>query len=66
MMVEHMQFTISIIAIISCDTDYDDDAAADDGRTEFIITVIVTMVLPEGKGDLDWFCHCICNVNSEF
>lgn len=47
---EHMQRTFTIIAIINCITEYDDD-----DRTQFIITVIVTMVPPEGKGDLDLF-----------
>ena len=56
--VEHMQFTVAIITVISCNTvmmgdDEDDDDDYDNDLTQFIITVTVTIVLPEGKVDLD-------------
>ncbi len=52
--VEHMQYTFTTITIINCNTENDGDDD-DDDRTQFIMEVIVTMVLPGGKGDLDLF-----------
>lgn len=51
MIVEHMHLTLAIMTTISCITEYDDD----DDRTQSIMAVIVMMVTPEGKGDLDLF-----------
>lgn len=39
----------------------DDDGGDDDDRRQFIITVIVTMALPEGKANSE-YAHHICNV----
>ena len=46
MLAEHMQVTVTIITVINCITEKDDD-----DRTQFIIAVVP----PEGRGDLDFF-----------
>lgn len=48
---EHMQFTFSP-SVRSPAVIYGDDG--DYNRTQFIITVVVTIALPEGEGKLNW------------